>query len=99
MTIGELIRWIESQSRKKKNDAKEKAAFNYIQADLIGKSIARIYSKSSKLPALYEVYPTLFTEEEAEEKEIEMRDKLSVMRFEQFALAHNRKFNGGEKNE
>lgn len=99
MTVGELSRWIDSKRRCLEREAKEQASFNYIQADLIGRSIARIYSKNSKMPSLAEVYPNLFTTEELEEKEMERRDKLSIMRFEQFALAHNQNFNGGEKNE
>ena len=99
MTVGELSRWIESKRRVVEIELKEKASFNYIQADLIGRSIARIYSKNSKMPPIEEVFPTLFTKDELEEQEMERRDKLSIMRFEQFALAHNQKFNGGEKNE
>ena len=99
MTIGELGRWMESQRKKIEREQKEKASFTYIQADLIGRSISRLYSKSSKMPSIEEVFPSLFTREELEEQEMERRDKLSIMRFEQFALAHNQNFNGGERNE
>lgn len=99
MTIGEISRYIKSKKRTILLEAKEKASLNYIQADLIGRSIARLYSKSSKMPSISEVYPSLFNDEELEEKEMERRDKLSIMRFEQFALAHNQKFKGGDKDE
>lgn len=92
-TLAELTRLIESKKRIQKREAQEKASYDYILADLIGRSIARIHSSANKLPELAEVYPTLFDAEEAQEKRQEKKDELSVLRFKQFAQSYNKQFN------
>lgn len=96
MTIAELIRAIESKKRIEKEKAKEQAAFNYILADLIGHSISRIYSSSATMPKLEEAYSDLFDSAEIEEIHQEKKDELSVLRFKQFALNFNKKFDKEE---
>ena len=64
MTLSELTRAIESKKRVDKVRLQEKANFDYILANLIGKSISRIYSSSNKMPDISEVYPTLFDSKE-----------------------------------
>lgn len=91
MTIGELERAIESKKRIKRRQDQEKATFDYVLADLIGKSISRIYSSSNKMPELSEAYPTLFDSKEIEEKKQEKKDELSALRFKQFAQNYNKK--------
>lgn len=97
MTIAELDRAIESKRRVKLTKDKEKANRDYILADLIGRSISRIYNSSNTMPAISEVYPQLFSSKEEEERKQEQRVNLSAIRFKQFAEAHNKKFNGGAK--
>lgn len=92
MTIAELIRAIESYKRRTKAAAQEKAAHDYILADLIGRSVSRIYSSSSKMPTLAEAYPSLFDGEEIAEQQQQRKDELSAMRFKQFANAFNSRF-------
>lgn len=91
MTIAELNRAIESKKRIKSLEDKEKALSDYILADLIGKSISRIYSSSARYPDISEVYPTLFDSEEIQEQKQKQKDELSALRFRQFAQAHNSK--------
>jgi hypothetical protein len=93
MTLAEIERAINSKKRVKKQQEQEQAAFHYILADLIGRSVARIYSSSAKLPEITEVYPSLFDNQEMEEKKQEQREELSALRFKQFAQAYNKKFN------
>lgn len=93
MTLAELDRAIKSKIRVKKRQDQEKAAFDYILADLIGRSIARLYSSSAKLPEITEVYTTLFDSQELQEKKQEQLEELSALRFRQFAQAYNKKFN------
>ena len=50
MTLAELIRAIESKKRVQITEAKEKASSDYILADMIGRSIARIYNSNNKIP-------------------------------------------------
>jgi hypothetical protein len=91
MTIAELERLIESKKRIKKRQDQEKASFDYILANLIGKSISRIYSSSNKMPELAEAYPSLFNSQELEDQRQEQKDNLSALRFKQFAQAFNKK--------
>lgn len=99
MTISELERLIESKKRVKKIQDQEKASFDYILADLIGRSISRIYSSSATIPDIAEMYPTLFDSEEIQEKKQEKKDELSAARFKQFAQAYNKKLNDKEVGE
>lgn len=92
MTIAELERAIESKKRLQKAQAQEKASFDYILADLIGKSISRLYSSSNDMPALAEVYPALFDVAEIEKAKAEKQAELSAIRFKQFANAFNKNF-------
>lgn len=97
MTLGELIRAIQSKHRVMKLEQQEKAVYDYILADLIGRSVGRLYSSSAKYPDIAEVYPTLFNSEEIEQKKAEQKAMLSALRFKQFAHSYNSKFNGGVK--
>jgi hypothetical protein len=91
MTIAELARAIESKKRIKLLEAKEKASNDYILANLIGKSISRIYSASSTYPDISEVYPSLFDSEEIQEEKQKQKDELSALRFMQFAQNYKKK--------
>ena len=93
MTISELERLIESKKRIKRRQDQERASFDYILADMIGRSVSRIYSSSAKLPEINEAYPSLFDKEEIKEKKQERKTELSALRFKQFAQAYNKKFN------
>jgi hypothetical protein len=97
MTIAEIERFIESKQRVRKIEAQEKASYDYIQAELIGRSIARLYSSSATFPPIHEVYPTLFDGKEIEAQKEEKILEASVIRFKQFAQSYNSKFKGGGK--
>lgn len=92
MTIAELQRAVESKKRLLEREAKERATFDYLLADMIGRSVARIYNSSNKMPTIAEVYPALFDSEELEAKRQEKIDELSVLRFKQFTQSYNKKF-------
>lgn len=92
MTISEITRMAKSKQRTTITASKERAMFDYLLADLIGKSVSRIYSNSARMPELYEVYPSLFEQEDIEEKKQEQRDNLSALRFKQFAQSYNKRF-------
>ena len=91
MTLAELNRVIESRQRMKTLADKEKAVFDYTLAELIGRSVARIYSSSATYPDISEVYPSLFDSVEIQEQKQKQKDELSALRFKQFAQAHNNK--------
>ena len=97
MTISELTRLTESRRRVMEIEAREKATYDYILADLIGRSIARVHSSANRYPTLAEAYPSLFSaQEEAEEMQAK-KDELSALRFKQFAQAYNKKFKEAAK--
>ena len=92
MTLAELDRYFDSKKRIQKAQSQEKASFDYILAELIGRSISRIYSSSNQMPDISEVYPQLFDSKEVEEQKREKRVELSALRFKQFATSFNKRF-------
>lgn len=98
MTIAEVMRFEEGAMWR----LKQKAQFDYILANLIGISCARIMSKDVKYPAFDEAYN--FNEEHKEEEEENERiaqdtaTQNSVNRFLEFAMKHNAKMKEGEGN-
>jgi hypothetical protein len=99
MSFAELNRELASRKRRLKTEAMEKASFDYILADLIGRSIGRLYSSSNKYPDISSVYPSLFDSEEIQEQKAKKQDELSVIRFKQFADTFNAKFMEVKQNE
>ena len=92
MTLAELDRAMASRHRMIKAQAQEKASFDYLLADLIGKSIARIHSSANTMPEISEVYPSLFDSQEIQEKRQEQKAELSALRFKLFAKSYNDRF-------
>ena len=97
MTFSELDRAIKSKKRVKKAEAQEKASFDYILADLIGRSISRLYGSNNKIPDIATVYPTLFDSEEAQNQKQQRKAELSALRFKQFAQSYNSRFTEVQK--
>lgn len=93
MTFSEIERKLSSYKRKEKQRLQEKATFDYILADLVGRSVARIYDSSNKMPEIGAVYPSLFDTKEIEEQKQNKKDELSAIRFRQFAESFNSKLN------
>ena len=87
-----------SNARCYKDKSKEKAVFDYIMADLIGKSVARIYDNKLQYPDISEVYPQLFDSVAIQEQKQEKADELSAIRFKLFAESFNKKFKEGAAN-
>lgn len=92
MTVAELERAIHSKQRVQKVKAQEQASYDYILAELIGRSVARIYSSANKMPEISEVYPSLFDSQEIEAKRSAAKAELSALRFKQFANSFNKRF-------
>ena len=97
MTIAELIRAVESKKRMLKLASQERASFDYALADMIGRSINRIYSSSATMPEIYEVYPTLFDSREIQERKAEQQAEISALRFKQFAESFNSRFEANKE--
>jgi hypothetical protein len=92
MTIAEIQRAVESKVRVKQTELKERASFDYILADLIGRSCARLMSASAEMPSIENAYPSLFAKEETQNKAEERKQELSAIRFRQFADSFNKRF-------
>lgn len=99
MTLAEVTRAIESKRRIQKLQAQEKASFDYILAETIGRSIARIYSSTAHMPQLNEVYPSLFDSDEIEERKKAKQTELSAIRFKMFTQSFNKRFKEVAKDE
>lgn len=94
MTLAEVDRHITSYNRRQKAEMKERAALDWLLADLIGKSVARIQSSTVRYPSLTEAYPEIFKDDiEAIQEEKEKKQaELSALRFKQFAQSFNKRF-------
>lgn len=92
MTIAELVRLVNSKKRRAIEQAREKAAYDYILADLIGRSVSRIYDSSNTMPTIHEAYPSIYSAEEVEKKKQEKQLELSALRFRQFANSYNKRY-------
>lgn len=92
MSLAELTNYFESRKRVLKAEQQEKATFDYILGDLIGRSFARLYSAEATYPKIYEMYPTIFNKEEIEQAEYNRRMELSALKLQEFTKSFNEKF-------
>lgn len=90
MTIAEITRAIKSRERVKMAELKEKAVLDYKLADLIARSMARLYSSSAEMPDISEIYPSLFDSVAIKMQRQEKANELSALRFKQFAQNFNK---------
>ncbi len=89
MTLAELDRYFKSRQRQIKAEQRNKASFDYILADLIGRSMARLYSSSAKMPSIADAYPSLFSNEETRVANNQQRFMAGL---QQFAQSYNKTF-------
>lgn len=95
MTVAEVSRWEEGAIWR----LKSKAQFDYVLADLIGISSARMMSDDVKYPSLEDAYPNLFEQtpdEIMEQKKEEEIATQNLNRFMEFAMKHNAMMTKGE---
>lgn len=93
MTFAEIERAIESYSRIKKQEAKQKAVNDYILAQLITSGVGAAIAGGKGMPPLYEAYAHIFNDEikQQETEKQNLINQLSVLRFKQYADFHNSK--------
>lgn len=97
MTLGELDRFFKSRKRVLEAEERKRASFDYIQADLIGLSIARVYNKQNKYPTIDKAYPTLFTKEEIQKVKLKQNQQRFLDGLKQFAHSRNKDLEKGGK--
>ena len=91
MTLAEVERYLESRLRVREDEERRRANFDYILADLIGRSVSRVYNSSNKMPHIYDAYPSLFNKELLQQQEQERKAMAFAANLRQFALQHNAK--------
>lgn len=100
MTLAELDRYCESYKRVQKRKAQEEAFAHYRLADLIGYSMARLYSNEAKYPEIYDVYPAIFDKTAIEEARQKEKYKKTNEWLQNFAESFNKsKSKEGKDNE
>ena len=96
LSLGEIARRLESYQRVKERNQKEKATYDYIQANLIAKLVGIVLGDKSETPKIEDVYPTLFKEEvETEEEQAQSQSEKDAIAFMTFVQQFNKKFEGG----
>ena len=98
MTFAEIKRAVASKVRVMKREAREKATYDYILANLITRGVSNVLGDKSEYPSIEKAYPGIFDEiaEEKKAKIEEQKMNLSALRFKQFAQSYNKKFQSKE---
>lgn len=91
MTLAEFDRYVDSKRRLKEQELQEKAYFDWVLGDLIGRSVARVYSEKAKYPDICDAYPAIYKKEEVERKRQEEQTRLSALRLQEFAEAFKKR--------
>ena len=91
MTFAEIERAVSSKVRVRKLQAREKATYDYILANLITRGVSKVLGDKESYPTLEEAYPGVFDDvvEEQKTKVEEQKMSLSALRFKQFAQSYN----------
>lgn len=97
MTIGEVVRYVESKNRVRKVEAQERATYDYILANLIVRGVSITLGSKETYPTINEAYPNIFDEivEQQAEEVRKQKMSLSALRFRQFAQSYNNNFTKG----
>lgn len=90
MTLAELDRYFKAKKNAIEREEKKQASYDYILADLIGRSIARIYNSSNKMPSIEDVYPSLFSKDEIQKSKVQRNKERFAAALQQFANTHNK---------
>lgn len=99
MTIGEIIRRVQSYNRTKMDNLKEKASFDYVLANTIANLIGHVLGDKTEPPKIEDIYPTLFKKEKDENEMVQETAKKDIAKVMAFAAAFNKKFEGGQSKE
>ncbi len=91
MTVGEAVRACDAYQDRRRDTA----YFAFTNAMAVGLFVGSMFGSKSP-PAIRDIYPELFDEED-EEAEQTIQDSKSVANFINFANAFNRNFDNGDR--
>ncbi len=89
MTLGEVMRAIESYNRRKAAEDKERAAWDYRLAELVGASVSRLFG--GKYPPAHEAYPGIL-----EQPRLGQDWRVAKDRLLRYTQAHNKRRKEGK---
>jgi hypothetical protein len=93
-TLKEVTQYVEAYKKQQQNKLEEQAYFDWMLANLIGNSVARLMSKDAKFPKLEEAYPFINETEDKpklDENELTSEEKLASAHIMEWAMAMHRK--------
>lgn len=96
-TISHVTRYVNAYQKQQENQLQEKAFMDYQLANLIGLSVARLMSKSTKYPPFEKAYPFIKVNDKKEVNQ-EWEMELQRIKLMEWAEQMNKKLNvaGGE---
>lgn len=97
MTPAEIGRYFDAQRRRVEHDRKERALFDWLQAQTLYGLIAHLMDKRNAAPTFTEIYAEI-TETEQDREEREKREQAEyIERFKAWASAHNDRLERGNE--
>lgn len=89
-TYGEMLRYMKAYSNILLRERQNKASFDYQLSNLIGISVSRLFNSDSKLPEIYDAYPSIF-EPPSEEDIAKVEAMKMKARMIEYTEHHNAK--------
>jgi hypothetical protein len=93
-TLKEVTQYVEAYKKQQQNKLEEQAYFDWMLANLIGNSVARLMSKDAKFPKLEEAYPFVKDskpQQPVDDKGLTSEEKQASLAITEWAMAMQRK--------
>jgi hypothetical protein len=93
-TLKEITQFVDAYKKQQQNKLEEQAYFDWMLANLIGSSVARLMSKDAKFPKLEEAYPFVKDnkpQQPVDDKGLTSEEKQASLAITEWAMAMQRK--------
>ena len=93
-TLKEVTQYVEAYNKQQQSKLEEQAYFDWMLANLIGSSVARLMSKDAKFPKLEEAYPFVKDnkpQQPVDDKGLTSEEKQASLAITEWAMAMQRK--------
>ena len=93
-TLKEVTQYVEAYNKQQQSKLEEQAYFDWMLANLIGSSVARLMSKDAKFPKLEEAYPFVKDNKQqqpVDDKGLTSEEKQASLAITEWAMAMQRK--------